>query len=338
MLLYNGSTNPNTIDYQQLSSYVEYLRHLSGENLFTTMSGHKNGNFTFPSVMTSEFLDAKIQYNSLLYHFMYLPSPEIAAALLYPITICRWHALSTHFTKRSNFQFYQLIYTHAGSGIMNFDSQIYHLAPDSLFLLDCRSYHYFYSNDESGWEYSFIHFDGNATAYFYKEIRKKELLFPNLKGTEIQRIYNDIISLANNNPENFDIYFHQQLTNLLITLISSKAERPKMTLPEWLSNIHAYILECYNQPWSVHDLALRSNLSDSRFAHIFTKFLGSSPIEYRDNLRMEHAKEYLSNTDLSVEQISELVGYSTLSAFYAKFEKKVGIAPGKYRKQCKSPK
>lgn len=283
-------------------------------------------------INSRDTLDADMHTLSLKYNFNYLPDVEIMDSLLYPIFISRWTAASTHYTKRSGWQNYQLLYTHSGSGVLNMENHIYELRPNSLCVLDCRPYHYYYANNGI-WEYSFIHFSGNTAEFLYKEITKNGIFFTNLKNSQIHQKYNDLAALARNNPDNFNLLFHQDLTSLLVELTHSMATRPETVVPAWLSQIQAFILENYNKDWTVKDLARQSYLSESRFAHVFKEFIGTSPIEYRDYLRIEHAKDFLHNPALSIEKISELTGFHTLSGFYATFTRRTGLTPGKYRKR-----
>ena len=321
-----------------------------------------------------DFLEANMERVSVRYSYAYLPDGDAMANLLYPIFISRWHMPSTHFTKRSGWKCYQLIYTHAGAGTLNMDHQIYQLKPNSLCLLDCRTYHYFYASGEEGWEYSFVHFAGNTADYLCGQIKKKGILYTNLKNTVIQKRYDAVVSFAGkgvdagtvcygenapdvgtslyagkgadidtvnasrvkNGADTFDVLFHGHLTALLMELARFKPTRSEMAVLAWLSEIQVYILENYNEEWNIHDLAVKSCLSDSRFAHAFKEIMGCTPLEYRDYLRIEHAKEYLRATEFSIEKICGLTGFLNMSNFYKKFCRHTGVTPAKYRKQNKA--
>lgn len=45
-----------------------------------------------------------------------------------------------------------------------------------------------------------------------------------------------------------------------------------------------------------------------------------SPVEYIQNLRVKKAKEFLLNTDLTILQISQIVGYDHNSSFTRVFK------------------
>lgn len=286
MLIFSGKLTKEMIQDESFQEKLNIFAQRTGINVIPHITS-SDGEF---SLMKSESLDADIRLISSAYNYDYLPSEEDMASLLYPLFLCRWHTTSTHYTKRCGWNSYQLIYTHSGSGILNRNNRIYYLRPDTLCLLDCRPYHYYFAADDGGWEYSFIHFDGPSAKYLYNRIAEKGVVFPNLKHSKIKQQYDALVELSEKNLSDFELQFHLHLTALLIELASFNPATPKLTIPSWLTRIQAYIIENYNQEWSVRDLAELSCLSESRFAHAFKETLGISPIEYRDYLRIEHAK------------------------------------------------
>ena len=57
-----------------------------------------------------------------------------------------------------------------------------------------------------------------------------------------------------------------------------------------------------------------------------------------DQVRINHSKELLTNTDLKVYEISEKVGYRNVDYFHTKFKKYVNQSPAEYRKFQKEAK
>ena len=59
---------------------------------------------------------------------------------------------------------------------------------------------------------------------------------------------------------------------------------------------------------------------------------GNSFQEIKDSLRRDRALRLLSDTDMSVQEIAELLGFSEPAAFNRAFKKWLGTTPGSYRK------
>ena len=68
---------------------------------------------------------------------------------------------------------------------------------------------------------------------------------------------------------------------------------------------------------------------------IFKEVTGSSPLAFKQNIRIERAKSLLITTDLSTKEIAEMVGYTDPQYFYRVFRKKNDISPGEFRKRYK---
>lgn len=61
--------------------------------------------------------------------------------------------------------------------------------------------------------------------------------------------------------------------------------------------------------------------------------------DWINNYRIEYAKQIMSDSTqshLSMQEISEISGFSTLSVFYRVFKEKTNISPAKYRKKILS--
>jgi len=58
----------------------------------------------------------------------------------------------------------------------------------------------------------------------------------------------------------------------------------------------------------------------------------TSFIEIRDSVRSDLARYYLEFTEISIEEISEKVGFSDASGFYTAFKRWHGVSPGSLRK------
>ena len=94
-----------------------------------------------------------------------------------------------------------------------------------------------------------------------------------------------------------------------------------------------YLSEHFDELTPVSELAKMCNVSEVYFRKCFKKCLGTSPIEYRNRLRLEKAKDYLEYGDISVQEISDLLGYSTVSHFIKEFKRAHNLSPLNYRKK-----
>ncbi len=80
------------------------------------------------------------------------------------------------------------------------------------------------------------------------------------------------------------------------------------------------------------DIARESGLSRPHFYKLFRKQTGVTPNLFLNTLRMEKAINYLTDSDLSVTDISFDLGFSSQSGFTRFFCSNVGMAPTDYRR------
>lgn len=116
------------------------------------------------------------------------------------------------------------------------------------------------------------------------------------------------------------------------------AKNRNLKLHELLNIAKEYIDNNYDTDLTLTQVAKYIYLSDSYFAHSFKDKFGISPKSYILKVRIEAAKEYLSNTDTKVADVAKMVGFSSQQRFNDIFRKHEGITPLNYRQKCKMEK
>jgi len=89
------------------------------------------------------------------------------------------------------------------------------------------------------------------------------------------------------------------------------------------------------RPWSVDDLSREVGLSRSALADRFIGLIGMPPMHYVASWRMQVATQKLRNTNASLAQVADMVGYSSEAAFSRAFKKAFGTAPATWRRSSK---
>lgn len=96
----------------------------------------------------------------------------------------------------------------------------------------------------------------------------------------------------------------------------------------------AYIREQYKDPqFYAVKMAEYFRISPSYLSQLFKKLTGENLKDYINSLKMEDAKSFLIDTDLSVMEITRLTGYANSSSFIRKFSNYTGLTPQNYRKE-----
>jgi AraC family transcriptional regulator, alkane utilization regulator len=85
--------------------------------------------------------------------------------------------------------------------------------------------------------------------------------------------------------------------------------------------------------WSVDELGREIGLSRSVLAEKFTRLIGMAPIHYLMRWRMQVAAQKLKETNASLAEVAESVGYESEAAFSRAFKKVFGRAPAGWRRE-----
>ena len=102
---------------------------------------------------------------------------------------------------------------------------------------------------------------------------------------------------------------------------------------ERIAQVVQHMNKFYSSDLTLKDYADMCSMSKYHFLRTFEKIVGDTPVEYRNNIRLQHAADLLLEERLAVEQISNLVGYSSASYFSSAFKQKYKLSPKQYQKQ-----
>lgn len=96
-------------------------------------------------------------------------------------------------------------------------------------------------------------------------------------------------------------------------------------------NIREYIESHYMEDISLQDAAALLHYSDAYFCKFFKQNFRKSFIVYLSELRIERAKELLSDVTVNIKEIGQKVGYRDSSYFTKVFKRITGVTPSEYR-------
>lgn len=85
------------------------------------------------------------------------------------------------------------------------------------------------------------------------------------------------------------------------------------------------------RPWTVDSLAHTAGMSRTRFAERFRDLLGSSPMAYAAEWRLQRALRHLGSGKRPVKAIAGEVGFRSVAAFSRAFRARFGRAPSEQR-------
>lgn len=97
-----------------------------------------------------------------------------------------------------------------------------------------------------------------------------------------------------------------------------------------------YIYKNKSENITVENMAKVCHISQSYFSRLFSKEMGDSFSNYISKLKINWAKELLEESDMSVSQVSDELGFNEPGYFIKIFKKHEGVTPSVYRKYYKN--
>jgi len=155
----------------------------------------------------------------------------------------------------------------------------------------------------------------------------------------VRSLLNRMVAESKNCSGESEIYLKVLLTELLIFIsrqskrvTAGQAEHPNPSYRK-LSDVIAYINSSYMEEITLGALSKRFFISSFHLSRIFREITGFTFVEYLNSVRIKEACRLLTGSRLSVTQISQEVGYNSLTHFGRVFKSITGIPPLRYRKQ-----
>ncbi len=97
--------------------------------------------------------------------------------------------------------------------------------------------------------------------------------------------------------------------------------------------VRRHIDNHFKENLTLDQLAALVHVNKYHLAHAFRREFGTSPISYLINRRIQESRFLLSETDHSLSQIAQILGFSSQSYFSQSFRRLEGVSPMEYRKQ-----
>ena len=91
------------------------------------------------------------------------------------------------------------------------------------------------------------------------------------------------------------------------------------------------IRESLESTLTIQELAEELGVSYSNFRKLFKEHTGLPPATYQQDLRLQHAKELLTTTDMSIKEIAYRLNFDSPDYFPSKFKQKTGRKPSDLR-------
>lgn len=181
--------------------------------------------------------------------------------------------------------------------------------------------------------YISMHFIFDFPGFFSRQKNFKLQKITASDFDEAKNIFEYVLENYNKHEESVQLKVLSKFYEILSEILPKLKIKKEKPLDLRINKAIEYIEQNYTENTPIALLAGISNMSVSRFFPCFKKNTGITPIEYLNHYRINRAIILLMNdNDLSIENISETVGFESSAYFRRVFKKVTGKTPREYRK------
>ena len=205
---------------------------------------------------------------------------------------------------------------------------------NDVLLLDCSKYHHYYC--ENSCEFLFAHFcgcnSGEITDFLTEGGNRS--VFSDCEG----RIRKCLLDILDNLHRKKDISFYSLscMISTILTYLPENTEISPLSHAQHpaLTEAGNYIRTNLTTNITLDDIADHAHISKYHLCKLFREHLGTTPLEYVSQAKINLAETMLVTTEKSIEKIAEDLCYSSSAAFINAFRLRKGITPNHYRKKA----
>lgn len=231
--------------------------------------------------------------------------------------------------------FYSIHHIIRGNGSYIVDNIEYKLSKGDTFIVHPNTKVSYTASVTEPWEYLWIGISGvflNELIKHTKFSKNKYIIYneDELSYTLTKQLMNIYNSHGNGYEKEIEMV---GLTYILLSTLMDKDTRYTNDIYDnYAKKAKDYIELNYSTDISVKSIADKLNISLSHLHRIFSNKFGFSPGKYITKLRIDRACFLLKNTNLSISDISNSVGFENQLYFSNVFKKSKNVSPSIYRK------
>ena len=243
------------------------------------------------------------------------------------------HHCQDHIIRTEGYTCHQILYCTKGSGTLILDGKKYHIPPLTAIFMPAYHPHEYYPDGDI-WDVHWVVPVGYAVD---DALRHFGLTEPKIYELGEVKMLEHIFRKMHEAIQGDSVFGSYRaagyLYDFLIELyrLISKCSTENAPNSALLKAVD-YINDRYASQITMNELCDVSGVSKQYLCLLFRNNLGSRPMEYIAKRRIQAAKELLTATDKTIEEIAAETGFCTPSYFCKLFRRYEGITPTGFRK------
>ena len=232
---------------------------------------------------------------------------------------------------------FQLVYITAGNGTFESSSGGCHtISAGTAFLLFPGEWHRYRPDIKTGWVEYWIGFKGEYCDNLMKQLFSKNQPVIDV-GHDVEmenqlQTISDFLQLSQPGYKEILSGYTIAILSRLRSHILGQSNKNNNTQGK-IEKARQYILKHSTKDIDLKNFGVKFGMSYSGFRAAFKSETGLSPRQYHLEIRVNHSKELLAQSDYPIAEIGEMVGFTSGFYFSRIFSKKTNKSPSEYRKE-----
>ncbi|NVK12130.1 MAG: AraC family transcriptional regulator [Gammaproteobacteria bacterium] len=273
---------------------------------------------------------------SELAHRVLVPNAQISAyqrdplcRTCYPVGVGYYPRAHNHQMARERPSDQLIVYCTEGEGTVEIDRRKFKISEGDVALLPAGVPHSYRSSRHNPWSIYWAHFSGSDSHLFLSRISAKFGKRPiGVHGNLIEQ-FGKLMTIENFGEDTRRFMVAAQQLRVLLGLIIEY--RHHQGVPNPLAKLDSYMASHLSEKVSLADMSSVLGMSNTRFCEFFKRQRGERPMAYFNRLKIERAKFLLEQSDLSVREVGEAIGWQDPYYFSRVFKRYTGQSPRAYR-------
>lgn len=156
---------------------------------------------------------------------------------------------------------------------------------------------------------------------------------------EICKLLKEMAAVYDQEPVGYELKVNMLLMEIWLLLYENvsptleETESASYSDKQRSETLHNFIHENYTEKITLDDIANAAHVSRGECCRIFKRLHHTTPFQYLIQFRLSKSIQLLSETDYSISQIAQQVGFGSSSYYTECFKKELHCTPHKYRQR-----
>ncbi len=233
----------------------------------------------------------------------------------------------------------ELFYIVGGKGQFLIEDQVFPVDMNNLVIINPNISHTEDSLNAQPLEYIVLGIDG-VELVTTENSNGQFCILDHFESADISSCLRNILREMEQKNTGYEDICQAYMEILIIRLMRSTAlavpaEPQAVSANRQCASVRRYIDLHFKEALTLEQLAEEAHMNKYYLSHAFKREYGVSPINYMISRRIEESKYLLTETDLSMSQIAQLLGFSSLSYFSQVFRRTQSVTPMEFRQNAR---